>query len=201
MVATTTSSTLKAWLRARTRSWTWIPHRSRRRTLLSPFRLLPPTRNTHRVRATRTRAASQGKGQRKNADEIITILDIDDDLADSETPLPLKIPSGYALAGSALGALTAALVKQRIVLRLGVGWVSGVITRQARARTRHLYDFRVFLDADGSTRSFKLPLEKYFMDGAEEMGSWALRLLDRCEDALESSGNESEEGEEFEERE
>ena len=41
------------------------------------------------------------------------------------------------------------------MLRLGVGWLKGTITRQAEARTRHLYDYRVFIDRDGSTHSVK----------------------------------------------
>ena len=38
--------------------------------------------------------------------------------------------------------------------------------RQAQARTRHLYDLRVFLVSDNSTRSVKLSLPKYSVDGA-----------------------------------
>ena len=48
------------------------------------------------------------------------ILDIDDELADDEVPLPHQIPGGYFLVSSAPAALTAALAKQSIVLRLGV---------------------------------------------------------------------------------
>lgn len=144
-------------------------------------------------------AESQRKRRREDADEIAT-LDIDDDLADGEVPLPLHIPHGYVVASSAPAALTAALLKQPIMLRLGVGWLIGVIPRQAQARTRHLYDFRVYPDGDGSMRSMKLPLEKYSVDGAsEEVGSWA--LLCRCEGVVESSDDEREEEveEEFEE--
>lgn len=94
---------------------------------------------------------------------------------------------------SALAALTVPLVKQPIMLRLGAGWVQGVITRQAQARTRHLYDYRVFLDSEGSTRSMKLPLAKYSVDGASAEGSWA--LLMRSEDALGTSEEEEERGE------
>ena len=35
------------------------------------------------------------------------------------------------------------------------------ITRQSQERTHHLYDYRVHLELDQSTRSMKLPLEKY----------------------------------------
>ncbi|CAN0469782.1 unnamed protein product, partial [Laminaria digitata] len=60
------------------------------------------------------------------------------------------------------------------MLRLGMGWFRGLITRKAHTRTSHLYDFRVFLETDGSTRSLKLPLAKYSGDGAAAEGSWAL---------------------------
>ena len=76
------------------------------------------------------------------------------------------------------------------MLRLGVGWLKGIITRQVQARTRHLYDFRVFLDSDGSTRSVELPLAKYSVDDASAEGSWA--LLMRCEGA--PGTDEEEEG-------
>ena len=61
-----------------------------------------------------------------------------------------------------------------------MGWFRGVITRKAQARTSDRYDFRVFLETDGSTRSVKLPLAKYSVDGAAAEGSWA--LLSRCAD-------------------
>lgn len=66
-----------------------------------------------------------------------------------------------------------------------MGWVTGVITRQAQARTRHRYDFRVSLDSDGSTRSVKLPLDLYSADRDAEVGSWA--LLSRREDYIEAA--------------
>lgn len=140
-------------------------------------------------------ADSRGERRREDADKI-AILDIDDDLADDEVPMPYRAPDGYTLWNKPPAALTAALAKQRIMLRLGVGWVNGVITRQAQARTHHLYDFRVFLDNDGSTRSMRLPLDQYSADFDTELGSWA--LLSLREDLIESSDDESEE--EFEER-
>ena len=65
------------------------------------------------------------------------------------------------------------------MLRLGAGWLKGIITRQGQARTRHLYDFRVFLDSDDGTRSVKLPSAKYSVDGSSAEGLWA--LLMRCD--------------------
>ena len=46
----------------------------------------------------------------------MAVLDIDEELADDEVPLPLQIPGGNSLVSSAPAALTAALVKQSILL-------------------------------------------------------------------------------------
>ena len=132
---------------------------------------------------------------RPDVDELAT-LDIDDDIADDEALLPLEVPAGYSLVSSAPTALTRALVNQEILLRLGMGWFRGVITRKAQARTSDRYDFRVFLETDGSTRSVKLPLAKYSVDGAAAEGSWA--LLSRCIDEHSSEDSENEREEEFE---
>ena len=78
-----------------------------------------------------------------------------------------------------------------------MGWFRGVITRKAQARTSDRYDFRVFLETDGSTRSVKLPLAKYSVDGAAAAeGSWA--LLSRYTDEHSSEDSENEREEEFE---
>ncbi|CAN0269093.1 unnamed protein product, partial [Pylaiella littoralis] len=75
----------------------------------------------------------------------------------------------------------------------------GTITRQAQVRTRHLYDYRVFLERDGSTHSVKLPLAKYSVDGSAGEGSWA--LLKCPASTAESDQEEEEEDEEEEENE
>ena len=59
------------------------------------------------------------------------VLDMDDDIADDETLLPFEVPDGYSLVSSAPAALTQNLVNQEILLRLGMGWFRGVITRKA----------------------------------------------------------------------
>ena len=122
-------------------------------------------------------------------------MDTDDDVADDEVLLPLEVPAGYSLVSTAPAALTRALVHQEILLRLGMGWFRGVITRKAQARTSDRYDFRVFLETDGSTRSMKLPLAKYSVDGAAAEGSWA--LLSRCADNDSSEDSESKDENEF----
>ena len=93
-----------------------------------------------------------GTRPRQDGDELPT-MDTDDDVADDEVLLPLEVPAGYSLVSTAPAALTRALVHQEILLRLGMGWLRGVITRKAQARTSDRYDFRVFLETDGSTRS------------------------------------------------
>ena len=140
-------------------------------------------------------SGGQQNRPRPDVDELAT-LDIDDDVADDEALLPLEVPAGYSLVSSAPTALTRALVNQEILLRLGMGWFRGVITRKAQARTSDRYDFRVFLETDGSTRSVKLPLAKYSVDGAAAERSWA--LLSRCTDEHSSEGSENEREGEFE---
>ena len=119
-------------------------------------------------------------------------MDTDDDVADDEVLLPLEVPADYSLVSTAPAALTRALVHQEILSRLGLGWFRGVITRKTQARTSDRYDFRVFLETDGSTRSVKLPLAKYSVDEATAEGSWA--LLSRCAD---DDSSESEDENEF----
>ena len=58
----------------------------------------------------------------------MAILNIDDQLADDEVPLPLEIPGGYSFVSSAPTALTAALETQSMMLRLGLGWLNKIIT-------------------------------------------------------------------------
>ena len=142
---------------------------------------------------------SSDEESESETDQVVNeeaVLDMDDDIADDETLLPFEVPGGYSLVSSAPAALTQNLVNEEILLRLGMGWFRGVITRKAQARTSHLYDFRVFLETDGSTRSMKLPLAKYSVDGATAEGSWA--LLSRCADKDSSEDSESESESEFE---
>lgn len=53
---------------------------------------------------------------------------------------------------------TALLVKRSITLRLGIGWLKGSIARQGQVRTRHLYDYSLFIEHNGSTRTHVKPL-------------------------------------------
>ena len=141
-------------------------------------------------------SSDEEESETEQEDDELALLDMDDDVADDEALLPFEVPDGYSLVSSAPAALTRNLVNQEILLRLGMDWFRGIITRKAQARTSHLYDFRVFLKTDGSTRSMKLPLAKYSVDGAAAEGSWA--LLSRCADEDSSEDSESEGGEEEE---
>ena len=125
-------------------------------------RLLLPTRNTRRAQAFEEDDSDEKGGESSGANDELQSLDVDDNPDETEEPLSLEIPTGYVLVRPAPAALTAELVKRPTLLRLGIGWLKGTMTRQAQARTRHLYDYRFFVDRDGSTHSVKLPLSKYF---------------------------------------
>ena len=61
------------------------------------------------------------------------------------------------------------------MLRLGLGYVKGFITRRAQARTRQDYDHGVLIDRIGAALSIRLPLGKYTVLGeAAAEGSWVL---------------------------
>ena len=60
------------------------------------------------------------------------------------------------------------------MVRLRLRWSGRRIARKARERTRHVYDYRVVLKRDESTRSVKLPLELYGTDEQAAFGAWVL---------------------------
>ena len=68
--------------------------------------------------------------RRVRGSDDIAMLDDDDDLDAGETTLPLECPSGYDLFRSAPPALDASLVNWHIMLRRGLGWVKGFLTRR-----------------------------------------------------------------------
>ena len=78
-------------------------------------------------------------------------------------------------ARSASPALDASLVKRQIMLRRGVEYFMGFITRRAQARTRQDYDYRVSIDRTGDTLSMRLRLGMYTAVGeAAADSSWVL---------------------------
>ena len=86
-------------------------------------------------------------------------LDHDDQLSDGETVLGMDIPEGFRLQMSPPPTLDQSLVKRGVLVRLGLGWFGGVITRRAHQSSRCEHDYRVMLHADGSIKSMKLPLD------------------------------------------
>ena len=63
-------------------------------------------------------------------------------------------------------------------MRLRLRWSGGRIARKAQERTRHVYDYRVVLKRDESTRSVKLPLELYGTDEKGALGGLVLLEAD-----------------------
>ena len=53
--------------------------------------------------------------------------------------------------------------------------------------TSRLYDYRVILHSDGSTRSMKLPLESYSTDDDAGVGSWVLLEVEQEEARIRKS--------------
>ena len=78
------------------------------------------------------------------------------------------------------------------MVRLRIGWLKGAITRQSQVRTRHIYDYRVFVDCVGSTHSVRRPLSMYSVDGSSGERCWALL---ECLAQASGSDRESKEGE------
>ena len=74
-----------------------------------------------------------------------------------------------------IGAFSEEKCTARVLVRLGKGWFGALLTRQPQERTRHQYNYRVHLEEDQSTRSMKIPLEKYNSGDPEAVkGSWVL---------------------------
>ena len=69
-------------------------------------------------------------------------------------------------------ALDSFLLQRGVFVRLGMGWFGGLTTRQCQQRTRHLYDNRVYLERNQSTRNMKLPSDKYTGDPDAVVCSW-----------------------------
>ena len=80
---------------------------------------------------------------RVRGSDDVAMPDDDDDLDADETTLRLECPPGYAFSQSASPALDTFLLKRHIVLRRGVGWVKGFLTRRAQAWTRQDCDYMV----------------------------------------------------------
>ena len=102
------------------------------------------------------------------------LLDEDDSMDSDDEIQAMEIPDGFRIQASTPAALDSSLLQRGVLVRLGMGWFGGMITRQSQERTRHLYDYRVHLEVDQSTRSMKLPLQRYSGDPGAVVGSWVL---------------------------
>ena len=89
----------------------------------------------------------------------------------------MEIPDGFRIQASTPAALDSSLLQRGVLVKAWheVVWWDDHPTSQER--TRHLYDYRVHLEVDQSTRGMKLPLQRYSGDPGAVVGSWV--LLDR----------------------
>ena len=86
----------------------------------------------------------------------------------------MEIPDGFRIQASTPAALDSSLLQRGVLVKAWheVVWWDDHPTSQER--TRHLYDYRVHLEVDQSTRSMKLPLQRYSGDPGAVVGSWVL---------------------------
>ncbi|CAM9949429.1 unnamed protein product, partial [Pylaiella littoralis] len=75
-----------------------------------------------------------------DSDRLSQIHD-DDDLAPGETEMGMSIPDGFRLQPSPPPALDQSLVKRGVLVKLGLGWFGGVLTRRAHHGSRNNYDY------------------------------------------------------------
>ena len=61
-----------------------------------------------------------------------------------------------------------------MLVKLGLGWFGGVMTRRVHQKSRHEYGYRVILHTDRSTRGMKLPLESYSTNEGASVRAWVL---------------------------
>ncbi|CAB1118359.1 unnamed protein product [Ectocarpus sp. CCAP 1310/34] len=95
-----------------------------------------------------------GDMSQPQTDEL-ALLD-DDDSMDPQDPEDeiqgMEIPVGFRIQEAKLVALDRLLLRRGVLVRLGMGWFGGLITQQPQKDTRHLYDYRMQLELDQSTR-------------------------------------------------
>ena len=67
----------------------------------------------------------------------------------------MVVPDEFGFQASKPAALGNSLVKRGVLVRLGMGWFGGLITRKSQERTKDLYDYYcVHLEADKRTDKF-----------------------------------------------
>ena len=102
-------------------------------------------------------------------------LDSDDDMDRGDDILAMQLLRGFRLQERHPTVLDRTLIKRYVVLRRGLGWFLGQISRTAAPQTSHIYDYRVVLAFGQSTISVKLPLAAYSVDEENAAaGVWAL---------------------------
>ncbi|CAB1117353.1 unnamed protein product [Ectocarpus sp. CCAP 1310/34] len=75
----------------------------------------------------------------------LTQLDDDDELSPEEETLKMDIPDGFRLQASPPPALDQSIVKRGVLVKLGLGWFGGVLSRRSHPASRQEYDYRVIL--------------------------------------------------------
>ncbi|CAB1097920.1 unnamed protein product [Ectocarpus sp. CCAP 1310/34] len=87
----------------------------------------------------------------------------------------MDIPDGFRLQASPPPTLDQSIVKRGVLVKLGLYWFGGVISRRSHPASRQEYDYRVILHCcDESTRSMKMPLESCSTDEDAAIGAWVL---------------------------
>ena len=82
----------------------------------------------------------------------LAVLDEDDDLENGEESQGMVDTSGLHLQMARPASLDESLLKRGVLLRLGLGWFGGVVTRRAHEASRKAYYYhRVMLEEDPST--------------------------------------------------
>ena len=66
----------------------------------------------------------------------------------------MVVPDGFRFQESRPAALDHSLAKRGVLVRLGMGWFGGLITRKSQEWTKDLYDYCVHLEADERTADF-----------------------------------------------
>ena len=78
----------------------------------------------------------------------LALLDEDDSMDSDDEIHGMEIQDSFRIQASTPAAPDSSLLQRGVLVRLGMGWFGGLITRQSQQRTRHRYDYRVHLEQD-----------------------------------------------------
>ena len=95
-------------------------------------------------------------------------------MSPDDEAIGMVVPDGFRPQGLRPADLDSSLVKRGVLVRLGMGWFGGLISRWSQERTKHVYDYRVHLAEDQRVRSMKLLLDAYSTDPNAGVGAWVL---------------------------